>query len=62
MYIPAVITYVITFTLDEILKAIIPHVTIKNILNLILILTSNNHWGWRSIMSMTGNRVRECWG
>jgi hypothetical protein len=45
MYLPAVITHVIALPLDEILKVIIPHVTIKDLLNLILSLSVNNHWG-----------------
>jgi hypothetical protein len=41
MYLPAVMTCVVAFPLDEILKAVIPHVTIKDLLNFILILIIN---------------------
>jgi hypothetical protein len=36
MYLPAVITCIVAFPLDEILKVVIPHVTIKDLLNFIL--------------------------
>jgi hypothetical protein len=36
--------------------------TIKDLLNLILVLVIDNYWGWRRGMSMTDNGVREWWG
>jgi hypothetical protein len=59
MYLPAVITCVIAFPLDQILKLVIPHVTVK-LLNLILVFAIDNSQGWRRGMSMTWNGVREC--
>jgi hypothetical protein len=60
MYLPAVITCVIAFPLDEILEVIIFHATIKDLLNLDLILAINDCQGWRRGMSMTRNRVGGC--
>jgi hypothetical protein len=45
MYLPAVITCVIAFPLDEILKAIVPHSTIKDLLNLIPVLAVSDCQG-----------------
>jgi hypothetical protein len=59
MYLPAVITCVITFPLDEILEMVIPHATIKDLFNFIFILAINDSWGWGRGMSMTWNGVRE---
>jgi hypothetical protein len=62
MYLPAVITCIIAFQLDDILEAVIPHATIKDLLNLIFILAIDDSQGWRRGMSMTWNWVRERWG
>jgi hypothetical protein len=62
MNLPAVIACVIALPLDEILEAVIPHMTIKNLLNFIFILTINDNRGWRRGMLMTQNWVRECEG
>jgi hypothetical protein len=42
------------------LPAVITHVTIKDFLNLVLILAIDDSRGWRSGMSITWNRVGEC--
>jgi hypothetical protein len=47
MYLPAVITCIIAFPFDQILKVVILYATVKDLLNLIFILTINNNWGWR---------------
>jgi hypothetical protein len=57
MYLPAVITCVIAFPLDEILEVVISHATIKDLLNFIFVLAINNHQGRRRGMSMTWNWV-----
>jgi hypothetical protein len=60
MYLPAVITHIIAFPLDEILKAVIPHAAIKDLLDFIFILAVNDSQGWRRGMLMTWNGVMEC--
>jgi hypothetical protein len=58
IYLPAVITCVAAFPLDEILKVVVPHVTIKDLLSFILVLAINDSLGRG--MLMTWNGVREC--
>jgi hypothetical protein len=60
LYLPAVITCIIAFPLDEILKVVIPHVTVQNLLYLILFLAIDDSWG--RVMLATWNVVRECYG
>jgi hypothetical protein len=62
MYLPAVITCVLAFPLAEILDAVIPHATIKDLLDFIFILTIDNSQGWRRGMLMIWDGVRECYG
>jgi hypothetical protein len=57
-YLPAVITHVVAIPLDEVLKAVIP-VTIKDLLDLVLVLAMDDSSGWRRGMSMTWNGVGE---
>jgi hypothetical protein len=58
MYLPAIITCVIAFPLDEVLETVIPHATIKDFLDFIFVLAVDDSWRWRRGMS-TG--VGECW-
>jgi hypothetical protein len=46
MYLLAVIICIIAFPLDEILKVIVPHLTVKDLLNLILVVAINNCCRW----------------
>jgi hypothetical protein len=59
MYLPVVITCIVTFPLDEILKAVIPHATIQDLLDFIFILTIDDSQGWGRGMLTTWNGVRE---
>jgi hypothetical protein len=62
MYLLTVMTRIIALSLDEVLKVVVPHVTIEDVLNLIFILTIDDSHGWRRVMLVTWNRVRECYG
>jgi hypothetical protein len=54
---PAVIAVVITLPLDQILKSIVPHSTVKDFFDCVLFLTINECW-WRwGSQSMTWNGV-----
>jgi hypothetical protein len=73
MYLPDVVTCAVTFPLDEILEAVIPHETIQDLYTFckwkcynyncfIFILAVNNSQRWGSGLLMTWNGVREHWG
>jgi hypothetical protein len=54
---PAVIAVVVTLPLDQILKSIVPHSTVKDFFNCVLFLTINEHWWWWGGRSTTWNEV-----
>jgi hypothetical protein len=62
IYLLAILTHIIALPLDEILKAVIPHMTIKDLLNLILLVAINNSGWWWRVMSMTWNRASKHYG
>jgi hypothetical protein len=52
MYLLAVMTCVIALPLDEILKVVVPHAAIQNLLNLILLSTVDDRGWWWRVMSV----------
>jgi hypothetical protein len=46
MLLPLVKTLIIALLFDQILKAVVVHPAVQNLLNLILFLTVNESWGW----------------
>jgi hypothetical protein len=46
MYLPAVVTHIIVLPLDEVLEVVVPHVAVKDILNLILLIAIDDHGWW----------------
>jgi ABC-type uncharacterized transport system permease subunit len=56
---PAVIAIVITLPLDQILKSIVPHSIVQDLLNYVLVLAINEHWWQWGVMSMGSGRVAD---
>jgi hypothetical protein len=55
---PGVIAIVVTLPLDQqILKSIVPHSTVKDLFDCVLVLAINEHWWWWGGWSMTWNGV-----
>jgi hypothetical protein len=53
MYLLAVMTHIVTLTLDEVLELVVPHMAIKDLLNLILLVTINDSgWWWRVMLTI----------
>jgi hypothetical protein len=46
MFLPLVKTLVIALLFDQILKAVVAHLAVQNLLDLDLFLTINESWGW----------------
>jgi hypothetical protein len=59
IYLPAVIACVVSFLLDEILEAVIPHVNVQDLLDLVFILTVDDSQGWGRGMLTNRNKVWE---
>jgi hypothetical protein len=59
IYLPAVMTCIIALPPYEVLDAVIPHMAIEDLLNLILLVAVDGSGWWRRVMLMTWNRVRE---
>jgi hypothetical protein len=53
IYFPTVITHIITLPFDEVLKMVVPHTAIQDLLNLILAIAINNSGWWGRVMSMS---------
>jgi hypothetical protein len=54
---PTVIAVVITLPLDQILKSIVPHSTVKDFFDCVLFLPINQCWWWWGGRSMTWNGI-----
>jgi hypothetical protein len=51
MYLLAVMTCIIALPLDKILKAVVPHVAIQDLLDLVLLITVDDRgWWWRVML------------
>jgi hypothetical protein len=46
MYFPAVIAVVVTLLFDQILKSIVPHSTVKELFNCVIVFAIDERW-WR---------------
>jgi hypothetical protein len=55
-------TLIITFPLDQVLQAVVAHVAVHYLLNLILFLTISKSWGWGWCRSSANDGIRECRG
>jgi hypothetical protein len=59
VYLPAVMTFIVALPLDGVLELVIPHTSIKNLLNLILLVAIDDSGCWWRVMLTTWNGVRE---
>jgi hypothetical protein len=46
MHLPLIVTLVIALPLDQVLQVVVTHSTIQYSLDLILLLTIDESWGW----------------
>jgi hypothetical protein len=62
MHLPLIVTLVITLLLDQVLQAVVTHLAIQYSLDLILLLTVNESWGWGWCRSLAKDGIRKCGG
>jgi hypothetical protein len=62
MHLPLVITLVIALPLDQVLQAVVTHSAIQYSLDLILLLTVDESWGWGWRRLSARDGIRKCGG
>jgi hypothetical protein len=60
MYLPLIVTLIITFPLDQVLQAVVMHAAVQDSLDLILFLTVDKSWGWWWCRPSARDGIREC--
>jgi hypothetical protein len=59
VYLPAVMTCIVALPLDGVLELVTPYTTIKDLLNLKLLVTIDDSGRWWRVTSTNWNGVRE---
>jgi hypothetical protein len=59
MHLPLIVTLVIALPLGQVLQAVVMHSAIQYCLDLILLLTVNESWGWGWHKSLARDGIRK---
>jgi hypothetical protein len=57
MCLPAVVILIISLPLDQVFKAIVPHLTVQDLFDCTLLFAINEHWQWRRGSSTAWDQV-----
>jgi hypothetical protein len=62
MHLPFIVTLIIALPLDQVLQAVVTHLAIQYRLDLILLLTVDESYGWGWHRSLARDGIRKCGG